>query len=46
MKWLEKIKYKLWWRGITVKDLVIMVVLPPSIIAIMFFTLYFFGKTL
>jgi hypothetical protein len=46
MKWLEKIKYKLWWRGITGKDLAVLVLMPTSILAVVVFMLYAFGQTL
>jgi len=46
MKWLEKIKYKLWWRGVTIKDLAVLVLMPTSILAIVVFMLYAFGQTL
>jgi hypothetical protein len=46
MKWLEEIKYKLWWRGVTLKDLAILVLMPTSILAMVVFMLYAFGQVL
>jgi hypothetical protein len=40
MKWLDDIKQKLWWRGITGKDLAMLVTVPTSFIAIVLFLLW------
>jgi hypothetical protein len=44
MKWLKDLKYKLWWRGINGKDLAVLLLLPPSMIALVIFMLYSFGS--
>jgi hypothetical protein len=40
MKWLDNLKYKLWWRGISGKDLVVLATLPPMMIALAIFMVY------
>jgi len=46
MKWLEDLKYKLWWRGISGKDIAILVILPSSIIGAVVFMLWALGQSL
>jgi hypothetical protein len=40
MKWLDDLKYKLWWRGINIKDLAILATLPPMMIGLAIFMVY------
>jgi hypothetical protein len=40
MKWLDDIKQKLWWRGITGKDLAVLTLMPVSFVAIILFLIW------
>ena len=40
MKWLDDIRYKLWWRGIYAKDLAMLMTIPTSFIALIIFVVY------
>jgi hypothetical protein len=40
MKWLDDLKYKLWWKGIGTKDLIILATIPPVMIGLAIFMVY------
>jgi len=40
MKWIDDIKYKLWWRGIYTKDLLVVAVFTTTLVCAVAFFIY------